>query len=85
MQGTMRTLIANNQEDVSQEVREALLRQGADGRDDDVVPLDRVLDRSSRTMPEALVAVLLPSSPEPWRMQIAGSLLLVSHRRVVEM
>src|SRR3990172_5278285 len=58
----MRTLIASNEESVSREVREHLLRHGIECRDDDVIPLDRVLERSSRSMPE-LVVVVLPDSP----------------------
>jgi pilus assembly protein CpaE len=54
----MRTLIASNSEDIARDIRSCLVREGVDCRDEDVVALDRVLDRASRTMPELLVIVL---------------------------
>ncbi|MHC4403145.1 MAG: AAA family ATPase [Planctomycetota bacterium] len=76
----MRTLIAGGTEDVSRDVREALLRQGVDCRDEDVVPLDQALDRASRTMPELLV-VVLPADPAAGleRLREACSILQNAH------
>jgi pilus assembly protein CpaE len=58
----MRTLIVSDQADVARDVREYLQRHGLDCHDDDIVPVDRALDRFSRTIPELLI-VVLPEDP----------------------